>query len=92
MGNQASKLPLGRILGTRLVREQVPNAEVAAALARHENCDWGDMHPLDRIANDQALLNGDRIISVHRTKAGVVFWIITEADRATTTLLLPSEY
>jgi hypothetical protein len=46
----------------------------------------------DWAANDQAIIQGERILSAYTLKDGVRLWIITEADRAATTILLPSEY
>jgi len=43
-------------------------------------------------ANDWALQAGERLLSVYQTLGGIKFWIITEADRSATTILLPSEY
>jgi hypothetical protein len=61
-------------------------------LTRHQHGDWGDIHPGDRGANEQALKDGARIFSVYRTSKGVKVWVITEADRASTCILLPDEY
>ena len=62
------------------------------ALRRHARGDWGDLDDEDRKANDRALQEGSRLFSAYKTKAGVKFWIITEADRSATTVLLPDEY
>lgn len=87
-----STFPLGRILATPGAVEAVPQAELLAAIARHASGDWGDVDEDDRNANDAALRDGARLLSAYRTEAGVKFWIITEADRSTTTVLLPEEY
>ena len=42
--------------------------------------------------NDEALVNGERILSAYRTCKGVKLWVITEADRSSTCILLPEEY
>ena len=60
-------------------------------LSRHANGDWGDLDDEDKAANDQALKDGDRLLSAYETPGGKV-WIITEWDRSVTTILLPSEY
>lgn len=52
----------------------------------------GDCCPADAAANDAALCDGDRILSVYHTHDRVKFWIITEADRSATTVLLPDDY
>src|SRR3954447_13766219 len=61
-------------------------------LARHCTGDWGDMAEEDKQANDAALNDGDRIFSAYRLVDDHKLWIITEADRSATTMLLPSEY
>jgi hypothetical protein len=61
-------------------------------LARHVSGDWGDLCSEDRRANNQALRQGNRILSVYHTANAVKLWIITEADRSHTTILLPDEY
>ena len=61
-------------------------------LARHAGGDWGDIAIEDRGLNEQALLVGARVFSVYKVAPAVTVWIITEADRAATTLLLPDEY
>ena len=61
-------------------------------LARHLSGDWGDMSKDDKMANDQALkYEGERIFSSYNTAGGKI-WIITEADRSSTCILLPEEY
>jgi len=61
-------------------------------LARHVSGDWGDVCELDRASNDQAVKDNTRIFSVYRLADEVTVWIITEADRSSTCLLLPYEY
>ena len=65
---------------------------VAGMLRRHEDGDWGDVVNADRQANDQALQDGMRLFSTYHSENGTKFWVITEADRSATTLLLPDEY
>ena len=59
---------------------------------RHLRGDWGDLCQEDKTENELSLLNGYRILSAYRTKLGERLWILTEADRSTTTILLPEEY
>ena len=66
--------------------------DVIAALARHANGDWGDCGEEDWAANEQALIDESRILSVYHDCAGKRFWIITEASRIATTILLPEDY
>lgn len=61
-------------------------------LSRHVTGDWGEIHPGDRGMNEQALKDGARVFSVYHTSRGVVLWVITEADRSSTCILLPDEY
>lgn len=74
------------------VQETIPPFEIIRAIRRHAHGDWGDLDDEDRTANDRALKEGTRLFSSYHTTEGVRFWIITEADRAVTTVLLPDEY
>jgi len=60
-------------------------------LFRHLTGDWGDLDAVDRQQNEQAVKDGSRIMSAYETPAGKL-WILSEADRSATTLLLPDEY
>jgi hypothetical protein len=85
------KFSLGEVVATAQVMATIPNAEVQISLRRHETGDWGRAEAEDRQANERALLDGTRLLSIYRSSKGVKFWIITEADRSTTTVLLPEE-
>jgi hypothetical protein len=61
-------------------------------LQRHLLGDWGDVDEHDRMENEFSLQNGLRILSAYRLTDGENIWIITEADRSATTILLPEEY
>jgi hypothetical protein len=61
-------------------------------LSRHASGDWGDRSEEDRRENEFSLEHGFRILSVYTLRNGTVIWIITEADRSSTTILLPHEY
>jgi hypothetical protein len=61
-------------------------------LQRHLDGDWGEVSEEDREANNSALRNGGRLLSAYRIGNGVKLWVITEADRSVTTVLLPDEY
>lgn len=89
---RAERFALGRLLMTPGVRDTIPPSEVARALRRHSRGDWGDVDVADRQANERALKEGTRLMSVFHTKSSHEFWIITEADRSVTTVLLPEEY
>ncbi len=60
-------------------------------LARHQSGDWGECEPEDWQANDLDLCTGGRLFSVY-TVSGNRLWIITEAERSATTILLPDDY
>jgi len=83
---------LGRLLATPGIRETIPAREQVAALRRHAQGDWGEVSEHDWQANEDALVGGARILSAYVSGTGEKFWIITEADRSATTMLLPDEY
>ena len=99
-GDARPKFPLGRIYATPGALELLERSKQTAhtLLARHVHGDWGLVHPEDAAANELAVSSGTRIVSSYAVgRAGVngdagVIWIITEADRSATTLLLPGEY
>jgi hypothetical protein len=70
----------------------LPPYEVLSGIARHAREDWGDICEEDRGLNEQSLMDGTRILSVYHTKAGDKVFIITEADRSSTTVMLAEEY
>ncbi|WP_454868431.1 hypothetical protein [Pseudomonas farris] len=59
---------------------------------RHLCGDWGDLCEEDRKANTDALISDARLLSSYLIEPELKLWIITEADRSVTTLLLPEEY
>ena len=61
-------------------------------LARHVRGDWGEIPDEDRQENELSLREGFRILSSYSTRLGVRLWVITEADRSSTCVLLPEEY
>lgn len=87
-----TKFPLGQIVATAHAMATLANTDMQLALQRHATGDWGDVGKEDRAANEQALLEGTRLLSIYRSSQGVKFWIITEADRSATTVLLPEDY
>jgi hypothetical protein len=70
----------------------VDMADIMAATLRHASGDWGELDQEDLDANERSLRDGSRLLSAYRSKNGVRFWIITEADRSVTTALLPEDY
>ncbi|WP_334032902.1 hypothetical protein [Burkholderia gladioli] len=61
-------------------------------LARHIHGDWGDLPAEDQAENELALLSGRRLLSSYSVSVNDKVWIITEADRSVTTILLPENY
>ena len=86
--------PLGQCVATpgALAALEEAGQTPADFLNRHVCGDWGEIHPADKGMNEQALKDGARIFSVYRTSKGEKVWVITEADRASTCILLPDEY
>jgi hypothetical protein len=90
----STKFPLGQIVATPRALAALQRADQTAQefLARHAAGDWGELDAHDRRENDLSVRKGFRLFSAYRTAAGERLWIITEADRRVTTLLLPEEY
>ena len=61
-------------------------------IGRHAAGDWGELDDHDRRENELSVKEGSRILSAYHLKDGTTIWIITEADRSSTTILLPEEY
>ena len=85
---------LGRVVGTpgavvKLIEHEVDATEL---VTRHAFGFWGDLDPEDRAANEAAVESGGRIVSCFTLPDASRVWVITEADRSVTTLLLPEEY
>ena len=72
--------------------EQAKQSPAEFVERRHQRGDWGEISDEDKAANEEALLCGARLLSAYTLRSGVKLWVITEADRSSTTLLLPSEY
>lgn len=88
----SGKFVPGKLVATPAVLESVPRNELLSAYSRHLCCDWGDVCPQDKQSNDRAIKNGERLFSAYHSRDGIKFWIITEADRSATTVLLPEDY
>ncbi|MBX9623329.1 MAG: hypothetical protein K2X82_05905 [Gemmataceae bacterium] len=85
-------VPLGQTVATPAALGLLSHPDILAALRRHAAGDWGEVDAEDRAANDRALRDGERLLSVYRSVSGDTFWVITEADRSVTTVLLPDDY
>ena len=86
------KFSPGRRVATPGVLRAVSQRDLLTAFQRHLCGDWGDLSEADKQLNEQALQDGSRLFSAYQSSKDVRFWIITEADRSCTTMLLPSEY
>ena len=84
----------GQVVATpgALAAIEASGESVSTYLGRHASGDWGDLKPEDRRENEFSLKVGLRIMSVYKLKTGVTIWVITEADRSSTCVLLPEEY
>ena len=89
-----AKFSLGRVVATPGALEALANAEEDAAtfLQRHATGDWGDLCKDDLEENELSFAEGYRLLSAYRLKDLEKIWIITEADRSATTILLPEDY
>jgi hypothetical protein len=87
-----ARFSAGRLVATPGAIEALSQADIEDALRRHLAGDWGDVSDADRAENEAALEYGDRLLSSYRTGDGQKFWVLTEADRSVTTVLLPDEY
>lgn len=88
------KFPLGQLVMTRGAIETLAEAGQSPMefIQRHQSGDWGEVPEADRRENDFSVTHGFRILSAYRTTRDVRIWVLTEADRTTTTILLPDEY
>ena len=87
------RLPLGRVVATQEALRIMAEAgeDPLYFLARHATGDWGELCSRDRRENELSLRHGWRVLSSY-TVGDAKVWVITEADRSATTILLPEEY
>ncbi len=85
---------LGQIVATPGAQEALAASDENAAsfLRRHVEGDYGDVCEEDKRLNDEAIQEGSRILSAYVLKSGERLWVITEADRSSTSCILPTEY
>jgi len=88
----AAKFQLGQIVATPNALNHLTQDDIRSGIIRHQSGDWGDIDADDRKENDLALERGTRLLSAYQASNGVKFWIITEADKSSTTVLLPEDY
>lgn len=87
-----AKFRLGRIVATPNALEHLTQEDILKGIQRHQSGDWGDIDEEDRQENEFSLRQGFRLLSVYRASNGTKFWLVTEADRSFTTILLPGDY
>jgi hypothetical protein len=90
----ARKFPLGRLVATpgAIAALEAAGEHPTTFVRRHRRGDWGEVDAHDQQENEFSIVNGLRLLSAYMLKDGTRIWIITEADRSATTILLPSEY
>ncbi len=89
-----SKFLLGQVVATpgALRAFEAAGENLLPYLERHARGDWGELDEEDRRENEYSLTRHLRLLSAYRLRDGAKIWIITEADRSITTVLLPEEY
>ena len=88
----SAKFQIGQVVITPAALQAVHTEDVVTAMRRHVTGDWGELDEHDRAENELSLKEGFRLLSAYTAGNGTKFWIITEADRSVTTVLLPSDY
>ncbi|MEJ7862451.1 MAG: hypothetical protein WKF90_12550 [Pyrinomonadaceae bacterium] len=94
MNESAVLFPLGNVYLTVGAREALEESNQLPKefLSKHQKGEWGIICEDDRQENELSVKEGFRILSAYKTDRDVKIWVITEADRSSTTVLLPSEY
>jgi len=91
MADNRPKFSLGHVVITLNALMTLAAEDVQAALCRNQSGEWGEVCPEDHAENEFSLNRDLRLLSVYRSN-GAKFWIITEADRSATTVLMPEDY
>ena len=86
------RFQLGRVLITSNAQGVLHQVDVMNCLMRHLHGDWGELSAEDKAENEFSVKEGFRILSSYRDRNNIKMWIITEADRSSTTVLLPEDY
>ncbi len=91
---QKPLFPLGQVVATPGALEALEEAGQSPSefLQRHQTGDWSEMVKEDRKENQKAVKQDFRVFSSYEMESGEKLWVITESDRSSTCLLLPSEY
>jgi hypothetical protein len=91
---QQPRFALGQVVATQGALDALREANQSPfeLLTRHVAGDWGEVSAEDKAENEFSVQRGLRILSAYTLTTGVKLWLITEADRSATTLLLPDEY
>jgi hypothetical protein len=94
MSPKPKSFPLGQVVATpgALSAFTLADDNYLPFLVRHARGDWGEICAEDARANDWAREEGERLLSAYKLRDGTKLWIITEADRSSTCILLPEEY
>ena len=87
-----AKFRLGHIVATPNALMHLGQDDIMLAITRHQAGDWGKLDTHDWEVNERALECGGRLFSQYESAQNIVFWVITEADRSATTVLLPDDY
>ncbi len=87
-----ARFRIGRIVATPNALSRLTQEDILLAIGRHQAGHWGDVDEHDRQENELSLKQGFRLLSVYHSANGTKFWLITEADRSVTTVLLPEDY
>ena len=89
-----SLFTLGQLVATpgALAAIGVSGDDPSTYLVRHQSGDWDDVDAEDARENELSLTHGWRLLSAYTLQSGAKIWVITEADRSSTCVLLPEEY
>ncbi len=90
-GIVAGRFRLGQLVITRAAAGRLTPAEIADGIGRHARGEWSDLRPDDDAENELSVREGFRLLSAYG-RGDRRYWIITEADRSATTVLLPEDY
>ena len=89
-----ARFPLGRTVATPGALRVLTEAgdSPTSFLRRHVVGDWGELDADDRRENERSVSARCRLLSAYATSTGIRIWVITEADRSSTCILLPEDY